>query len=222
MTERKSFKREVRARMAKTGERYTTARRQLEAKRPPEPPAPEPVASAAAVEQATGRSWDAWFADLDAWGARGRSHREIARHLQDELAVSGWWAQAITVGYERARGLRDKHQRADGGYAVGVSKTVPAPVERLFAAVVDPELRARWLPDGQLSERTATPSRSARFDWGDGRTRVVFWFVSKDDGRSTVGVEHERLADADEAADVKAAWKARLARLAELLALEPR
>lgn len=221
MTERKSFKREVRARMAKTGERYTTARRQLEAKRPPDP-APELVTSARAVEQATGRSWDAWFVALDDWGARGRPHREIARHLRDELAVGAWWAQAITAGYERSRGLRATHQRADGGYAVGVSKTVAAPVERLFAAVVDPGLRARWLTDGQLAERTVAPPRSARFDWGDGRTRVAFWFTAKGDARSTVGVEHERLADADEAAQAKAAWKARLMRLADVLADEPR
>ena len=34
MTERKSFKRQVRARMAKTGERYTAARRHVAGKEP--------------------------------------------------------------------------------------------------------------------------------------------------------------------------------------------
>jgi hypothetical protein len=49
-------------------------------------------------------------------------------------------------------------------------------VERLFDAVVDESRRRSWLPDGQLSERTATRPRSARFDWGDEAERMkAYW-----------------------------------------------
>ena len=73
------------------------------------------------------------------------------------------------MSYERARGLRVVGQRTDG-FSVTASKTVAVPVEQLYAAVVDPGRRARWLPGGDLRERTHIEPRSARFDWGDGPT----------------------------------------------------
>jgi hypothetical protein len=80
MTERKTFKRRVRARMAETGERYTTARRHVAA------PEPEPVMPVPdeAVARETGRTWAEWLAILDAWGAAERSHTEIARYVHGE------------------------------------------------------------------------------------------------------------------------------------------
>ncbi|HET9545067.1 MAG TPA: DUF4287 domain-containing protein, partial [Gaiellaceae bacterium] len=135
MTQRKTLKRRVRARMEKTGERYTAARAHVVGE-----PAPEPVqepdlsglASEDALVAATGRRWKEWFAVLDAWGANERKHGEIARRLRSEHGVPGWWSQTVTVGYERARGLRVKHERPDG-FSVSVSRTVAAPAERLYA-----------------------------------------------------------------------------------------
>ncbi len=73
------------------------------------------------------------------------------------------------------------------------------PVERLFDAFVDGSLRGRWMPEDELRQRTATKPKSARFDWGDGETRVNVTFLEKGGGNSTVAVEHARLADAGEA-----------------------
>jgi hypothetical protein len=217
MTERKSFKRRVRARMEKTGERYTAARGHLvEEQTAAEAPEPTDRPSADAVVRRTGKTWDEWFAILDAWGAAERSHREIARHLREANGVSGWWAQSVTVAYEKARGLRVKHERP-GGFSVGASKTIAVPVERVFAAFADEEERGRLLPDAPLSLRTAQANRSARFDWGDGRTRVVVGFEDKGPEKTTVAVEHERLPDAAAADRTKAEWRGRLALLKEAL-----
>jgi uncharacterized protein YndB with AHSA1/START domain len=57
--------------------------------------------------------------------------------------------------------MRAVGERADG-FAVSASKTVAAPVERLFDAFVDGSLRERWLPDGELRERSATRPRGGR------------------------------------------------------------
>jgi hypothetical protein len=84
-------------------------------------------------------------------------------------------------------------------------------VVRLYAASVDDAERARLLPDAPLSLRTAQPNRSARFDAGDGATRVVVGFESKGPEKSTVAVEHERLADAAVAERTKTEWRERLA-----------
>jgi hypothetical protein len=117
-----------------------------------------------ALADATGHGWDHWFGLLDEWGGAAHSHKEIARWLMDEQGVAGWWSQSITVGYERARGLRAPGQRPDG-WSITASKTVAVPVERLFEVFEDEGLRERWLAGAELRPRTATAPRSARYDW---------------------------------------------------------
>jgi hypothetical protein len=213
MTRQRSFKRLVRTRMEKTGESYTTARAQLLAgAEAATGGAGAPlVVSDEVIRERTRRGWEEWFDLLDEWGASDRPHREIARHVAAELDIEplGWNAQAVAVSYERARGLREVGER-DDGFAITASKTVAVPVERLYDAFAEESLRVRWLPDGELRTRTATKPKSARFDWGDGETRVNVTFLAKGEGKSTVAVEHARLADAEEAERMKALWRERL------------
>ena len=219
MTRQKTFKRKVRARMQKTGESYTAARRRLIAagERPEAEAAEfEPPMSDDAIRERTGRGWDEWFALLDAWEAASRPHPDVARWLRDEHGVDGWSAQSVTVGYERARGLRAPGQRPDG-WSVTASKTVAVPVERLYAAFGDDGLRERWLPGAELHVRTASPPKSARYDWEDGSTRVIVGFYAKGDGKSQVALEHARLPDADTAGEMKSWWRERVGALKEML-----
>ncbi len=222
MTENKSFKRRVRERMSKTGESYTTARSQVAQKRDRNRAARTRLAAAddrvsdAAIEQATGKKWDEWFSILDGWGAGDRKHGEIARFVNEEHDVSGWWAQSVTVAYERAREMRLKHQRPDG-FSISASKTVAVSIDVLFDAVVDDVERKKWLAEGTMSLRTSQPGRSARFDWEDGSTRVNVGFTDKGPSKSMVALAHERLADADEAESMKAMWKEQLAELKSFL-----
>jgi hypothetical protein len=204
MTRQKSFKRLVRTRMEKTGESYTAARAMLLAADTPEPVLTAPDAR---IRERTGLGWEEWFDRLDAWGAAGRPHREISRWVADQLGIEplAWPVQAVTVGYERARGGRAVGQHEDG-FAVTATRTVAVPVEVLFdafAGSAPPELR----------ERTATRPRSARFDWGDDGTRVSVTFAAKDDGRSVVALEHSRLPGPGPAEQRKAFWREHLASL---------
>jgi hypothetical protein len=219
MTTQKTFKRRVRARMAKTGERYTAARRNL-MKNGGRPGATaqefEPPASEKALTKATGHGWGHWLGVLDGWGAASRPHGENVRQLIDQEGVPGWHAQAITVGYERARGLRAPGQRKNG-FAVTAAKTIAVPVERLFQAFHDETLRERWLPGAEMRLRTATPPKGARFDWEDGSTRVVVWFEKVDAAKSRMALEHEKLPDAESADEMKAWWRERVAALKTLL-----
>jgi pimeloyl-ACP methyl ester carboxylesterase len=209
VTRQKSFKRLVRARMEKTGESYSAARATLlAAEAPKTPDAPALTMSDEAIRRATGRGWEEWFDLLDEWGAEQRTHKEIARWIGDEQSIDGWWAQSVTVSYERARGMREVGERP-GGFSVTAQKTVAVPVERLFDAFADEPARSRWLPGAELRERTATRPKSARFDWGDGSTRVVVGFHDKGE-KSTVALEHERLSDAGEAERMKSFWRERL------------
>ena len=213
MTEDKARKRSIRKRMAKTGERYTAARRQLleprEELRAEDLPQPD-----ASLREKTGKGWREWFRLLDTWGARERKHGEIASHLMDEYDVPGWWAQSITVGYERSRGLRAKHQTLGGDFQVSVSKTFPIGVGKLFTAFTEASQRSKWMERGMLRVRTTQKNRTARFDSSDG-TRVVAFFDPKDRTRTTVTVQHEKLPDAAAVEEMRGFWKERLARLAE-------
>ncbi len=221
MTRQRSFKRLVRARMEKTGERYAAARNALLSQSPQEPkPAGKRVLATSdeSIRQRTGHGWEEWFDLLDEWGAAERSHREIAVWIAERQGIVplAWNAQAVAGSYERARGLRAAGEHADG-FRVSATKTVAVPVERLYAAFVDTTKRKRWLVGGELHERTATKPRSARFDWGDGSTRVHVIFTPKGPDKSTATVSHQRLADAHEAERMKAFWRDRITTLKQEL-----
>jgi hypothetical protein len=213
MTEDKAKKKAIRRRMAKTGERYTAARRHV-AKSPD--PVEDPGMSDATIKRGSGKTWPEWFRVLDGWGAKTRTHTEIARHVNQDLGVPGWWAQSVAVGYERARGMRARYQRPTG-FEVGVSKTFPVSAKRLFSAFADAGQRRRWLEPGTLRTRTTLPGKTARFDFRDGATRVHVYFVSKGRAKATVHIQHERLPDARAVEDMRAFWKERLTELGRLL-----
>ena len=216
MTKQKTFKRRVRARMAKTGESYTAARRRLLPEPAPPGRAFEPTVAEQRVVEATGHGFDHWFAALDEWGAKDRSHRDIARWLRDEHGMAGWYSQSVSVSYERARGMREVGEGVNG-FTVSASRTVHVPAAHLFAAFDDPALRERWLPGVELSERTSTPPRLARYDWEGGPSRLVVGIEALDDGRSRVGLSHERLADAAERERLKPWWRQRMTELKKVL-----
>jgi len=254
MTKDKAQKRATRARMAKTGERYTTARlyaldlhksqsdtgvvavpeapldlaehlarreTAASATAPALPPrVAEPGVSDEAVLRNTGNGWDEWFALLDAWDGTAHNHAEIARHVLETYGVSGWWAQNVTVGYERARGMRALHERPDG-FSMSVSRTFPVSNERLFAAIVDDAERERWLADMVLRRRTSVPNKSARFDVLPDGPRLQIYFTAKGPEKASVAFQQERLADAREVERWKALWRGQFSLLAAYLAGVP-
>ncbi|MFM9107039.1 MAG: DUF4287 domain-containing protein [Chloroflexota bacterium] len=180
------------------------------------PSAQSPIGDDAFV-RATGKPPADWFALIDAWGGEQRSHAEIARWLADEHGLGGWWAQNVTVSYERARGLRAVNQKTDG-FAVSVSRTLDVAPDLVSAWFTHDALRDRWLEPGLLSLRTVQLGRSARFNVAGGDTRLAVWLSAKPGGRTGVQVQHERLPDADAVDHWRAFWKERLNRLAAAIA----
>jgi len=226
MPKQKDLKRLVRSRMKKTGESYTAARAQLihkktrtqAATRGSVPPAVDYAGLAgmsdAALEAKTGCTWARWVSALDRWGAMDKTHTQIAKHVYDTYKVGGWWAQTVTVGYERIKGLRARGQRRSGAWEATKSKTFNVPIDELFEAWAEPKTRAHWLPE-KLTVRKATPNRSMRMTWPDG-TSVELSFQSKGE-KSQVGVQHTKLTSRADAVERKKFWSERLAALDELL-----
>jgi hypothetical protein len=236
MTTNKDFKRLVRGRMRKTGESYTAARARLIsagwAGRRAGGQAASPFVRASdakpeyatlagwtneLVKAKTGCDWDRWVKALDHAKAYQWSHRDIARHIQEKYKTPGWWAQTVTVGYERIKGLRAIGQRRDGAYGADKSRTYPVPLARLYRGFSDKRNRAKWLPDLDLTVRSATKQKSMRIIWPDG-TPVVVFFEPKGSRKSTVYVQHGKLPDKASADRLKAFWGERLDALGEALA----
>lgn len=235
MTDQKDFKRLVRARMKKTGESYTAARAQLLAKparsriakraSTTEKPSRKPHSdfaklagmSDAVVKEKTGCQWDRWVKALDHYGATTLPHREVVDLVQTKYGVGDWWAQMVTVGYERIKGLRARGQRRDGSYEATKSRTFNVPIATLHNAFADAATRRRWLAEPSAKVRTSTPPKSIRLGFGDGSI-VAVGFTAKGDGKSMVALSHAKLKSKEESEAVKKAWGARLDALAAVLA----
>jgi uncharacterized protein YndB with AHSA1/START domain len=175
-----------------------------------------PRMSDEAVKAKTGKKWDQWFAILDKAGAKEMSHKDIVKFLNSNHDVGPWWQQMVTVTYEQSRGLRDTHEKP-GGYQISVSRTVNVPLGDMYKAVASEKSRRSWLSEDELVVRKATPNKSMRVTWKDGKTSLEINFYPKGDAKSQVVVQHSKLPDAKAAAKMKIFWAKALDRLREVL-----
>ncbi len=202
MTRARALKTVIRARVAKTGERYTTARRHVLKALQARTGSPAPhedssstatlVASPTAAVSVKGAVSDAkcrdktghnlahWFDVLDRFGAVQKGHAAAARHLRDAHGIDSWYSQGITVAYERTRGLRAPNQRRDGEYEFSASKVVAADTKTVMAALVEKRRRARWVdgvdPDliGALSAALGAAGSKGFIVKADGQARYRY------------------------------------------------
>ena len=207
MPKDKDFKRLVRTRMQKTGESYTAARAVLLERRDPPPASYAELAGMSddAVRKRTGRGWAEWVAELDRVEAVTMLHRDIARYVSSHYDISDWWAQTVTVSYERIRGLRAPGQRRDGmkggGFDVNKSKTLHVPVSDVYRMFSDAARRDAWLGNPDITPRTSHEDKSFRALWRDqaGETAVDVYFYPKGERKTTVSVQHRKLPDQESA-----------------------
>ena len=209
MTQQESFKRRIRARMAKTGEKYNAARRAL-IDQSPSPWHSEPEVSDQSVREATGRSWTEWCGLIERPGA-STDHAEIARWLEDSHGVDAWWAQTITVGYERIRGLRLPYQRPDGTFTAGKTRTVGVDASMLRAILLDDDDRMDLFPGLPIQLRSKPESKGIRISVGPGVALISI--EAKADSKAKVTVAHEGLPTPEAVEDWKAYWAEWLAAL---------
>jgi hypothetical protein len=252
MTQLKKLKKSIRSRSQKTGESYTAARRQVllaqdkkaETAKPsapaaavaalPAPPAPPPPRPATATKgsvsdesarKKTGHGLDHWFGVLDTFGAAAKGHTAAAAHLYEQHGVPGWYAQGITVAYERARGLREMNQSCTGTFQVNVSKTVPAALPVVVEALKSAGQRTAWLQGAdpglvqaldaaftgdkprEVKTRGSDDSAWLRFPW-DGRT-VEIRITGKPKGASVVA-DNGNLANPEQVEQRRAQWRVAL------------
>jgi hypothetical protein len=245
MTRARALKDVIRARAAKTGERYTTARRHvLRAVAPPPAPVGVPVPSAPPARavttkgglsnaksiEKTGHGLDHWFAVLDRFGAVEKGHTAAARHLYDDHKVPGWYSQGITVAYERARGVRVLNQRCDGEYEVSVSKVIAADTAAIVKAFSDTRARKQWIGEvdpalaAALTAAVTAKSSKGFVTRADGQARYRYkWdgttvqlnMYPKPGGKVSLVVQHTGLPSAAAVEERRKVWKGVLAAVAK-------
>jgi uncharacterized protein YndB with AHSA1/START domain len=138
------------------------------------------------------------------------AHPDIVAILS-EHGVGSWWRQMVTVAYEQARGLREPNQAAKG-FQMSASKTVAAPLAKLYQAFANTRSRGRWLPEAGLAERNAAPNKRIRYT-GAGGSAIEATFFDKGDDKSAVTVTATKLAGRAAMEGQKAYWKEALDRL---------
>lgn len=251
MTRAKALKRAIRARAATTGERYTTARRQIlkhfevskaaaaiPATPPPQAaalPAKGSLSDARSIEK-TGHDLGHWFALLDGFGGLDKGHAASAAWLHKQYAVPHWYCQSIVVAYERARGTRVVHQRCDGAFEVSVSKVIAASTPALVTAFTDATLRKEWSLDADarlvavLDASLTAPASKGFMTRPDGRSRFRFkWddttvqlnLYPKGPAKASIVVQQTGLRGAGEVERQRGVWKAAFAALAATIATTP-
>ncbi len=148
-------------------------------------------------------------------GAKGSGHLRLTSAADLERpAVSAMLRAAFADVGPAAGGeapqAREKRERT-GGYQAGASRTVDVPLAALYRAWADDDERRRWLPD-EIVVRKANVDKSLRVTWPDGSSLEVL-FYAKGEGRSTVQLDHRKLADDATVERMRAYWKERLAAL---------
>lgn len=181
-----------------------------------------------AVLEATNRTWSEWFEWLDEHGAKDMTHKEIVALLASDGAVeAGWWRQSVSVEYEKHAGLREEGSTPDGGFQVGVRKTLPLDHQQTWDLLItgpggklifDAETGAPTEPgqrimaeDGHEYElrtiKEGERMRLRRIDPETGKATIVQIYVEPGKTGTSVGFHHEGLDDGEHREEMRAHWK---------------
>jgi hypothetical protein len=163
----------------------------------------------AAIEKATGKSWEEWLAFFKDIGAKELNHHEISLKVF-ETGTPGWWAQSVTVAYEQHIGRRVPGQRSDGKYEVSVTKTLSGTLDDAFAwwlaKVAEVKEFSGVLLAGEPQASKTDKWRHWRVSLSDG-SKVIVSASQKAPGKALLAVTSQKLASNEDAEHWRAYWK---------------
>jgi uncharacterized protein YndB with AHSA1/START domain len=178
------------------------------------------------LAEKTGKTREEWNAILDAFDCRAKGHKATAKFLEDEHGVGPWYAQSITVDYERARGIREVGQRSGGKFAVNITRTISVPVERVWQAWADASEVSKWFTTSAKQDfreggaydngdgdkgvyKKIVPLERLQFTWENEKhcpgSLVIVEFMAKG-AKTTVAITHEKLPDKAGSEEMKKGW----------------
>ena len=175
----------------------------------------------------TGKTREDWYAILDRFDCKSKGHKASATHLLEVHGVDAWYAQGITVEYERDHGIREVGQRSDGYFAVSVSRTIAVPIQQVWEAWASSDHVSRWLntsSDHDFNEGGAyqhgngdfgvykriVPLKRLTFTCDNEDkcpgSRVGVDFLSKGESKTSIVITHERIGNKPASEEMKQWW----------------
>lgn len=178
------------------------------------------------VKEKTGKTLENWYALLNEQGGRELNHTSIAKTLTADYSVSPWWAQTVTVEYERFIGRRVPGQQSDGTFQTGIRKTLPVHKEALWGFLManlylwnDCDLVTR--------ERFTTFVEGDRFrmpwkqnSWKKHSILQVRVIPGNSEVKAICAVHHENLPSLEDRDSLKTHWNGILSKLTSLINLQ--
>ena len=180
------------------------------------------------VKSATGKSLDDWFKIIAKNSGEHSTHKDIADFLHEQFEITYWWAQEITVLYEKDIGRRITGQTQGGLFQVGVSKTFQHPTDTVWGFLTSPKglkLIVGDDPDpGRIEDlegsspsgtsykmTTYKPFSHIRMQW-----KLPYWksysilqirVTAKENSKTTLSFHQERLVDSDAREEMRRHWQ---------------
>ena len=169
-----------------------------------------PSTSTEAVKKATGKSLEQWFKILDGIAAEKLPHKEIAEKLKGEFGTSGWWAQMITVEYERKIGRRVVGQTSTGDFHATATKTVVGTMDDALRQWQQASDNKDSFGSIKITVKPRVSKTEKRRYWrtslADG-SKITVVIASKSHDKSLIAIDHESLQDQEAIKRWKAYWK---------------
>jgi uncharacterized protein YndB with AHSA1/START domain len=177
----------------------------------------------AACKEATGQTLSHWIAAIEAKPElKGKRRDAVNMWLYPEMGKNLWWATTSWVEFERKHGIVQKDGRIEG-YNICVTKTINAPIEKVFAAWTSGDLAwfgdsARLLDDKSIEDANSNratalrlrENKDLRYGWkaGCGCDETQFDVAFTDNGKGGTGLmlNHNRIQTRDESDGLRRAW----------------
>lgn len=186
-----------------------------------------------AAKKATGKTLEEWYAELDKRDGLKKGRRDCV-HFLYEQKFDIWWCTTIAVEYEKHHNIKKKDGLYEG-YFICSTKTIAAPLDKVFAAWSSGPSLSEWfgkstkadVKDGGQYQNAdgnkgdflrVRENKDLRLTMnGDAATsQVDVQFQDKGKGKTGLLVNHSRIQTRAEADGFRNAWAEALNRLKEL------
>lgn len=173
-----------------------------------------------AIETGSGILWKDWLTFLDKYNDLG--HADLAKIAYENIQSEGrskspeWWAQAVTIAYERHIGKRQTGQQHNGKFSVTVSKTVSGTMDETLVSWLTRVNGMRTLRNIEIKEEPRVSQtekwRYWRCSLADGSKISVNIQQKPTGSQSILAVNHDNLAKPEDVNIWREFWKTYLAR----------
>lgn len=200
-------------------------------------PNQSPSLDDASVRKATGKTLGEWYAVLDGLGGTKLGRRDLTQALHGVQPLDAWWLVTIVVEYERERGVVEKDGKPKG-YGICVTKTIAAPVPKVFAAFADGKTWSKWFGTGAKADvkdggkfssadgdagtfKKVRTDKDIKLTWENPRHQgaepVEIVFQAKPNDKCVIMVNHNRIPTRAMADDLRDGWGDALDKLKKLV-----